>query len=407
MINISIATLKSDIAGMMKGTSIREVKDFYGTARAAAGRMLARISPVETTRIVTMTTPFYDNLQDYPLVSDYKQMIDIRPQANLRQDMPGKSNFKSTTPRQFSERLEANSFSIQWNNMIRTLRAQRLPAGNVVLLDAFDSPTGNGSWSANVDASNLYSEPLNFVQGIGSMGFDLSGSTGAANLLNSTAAVADLSAYRYEDMSLIYFWIPVGYSARFTNFKLLRGESASAYKEATVTSKADGTAFTDGWNLLMFNWNTASTTGTPTNLLNTYRKFSVTYTAGTAITGCLIDSWTDSFGQFYEIEYYSEYLFRTSTGTWINLPTTDSDLANVSPSSYEILKAEMMVDITKQIRVGNIQASELADWRKMLNGDPQSRYIKDPPYHGLYADYLSMFPSSAITTRTQNYDYDL
>lgn len=406
MISITIAQLKSDITPMLRGTSLRQVTDFYGTAAKAANRMLARISPEETRRTVTMTTPFYDNVEDYPLVSDYKRMIDIHPQTN-RQNVPGLSDFSQTTSKQFDERMDSNSFSIRWNNMIRTLRAQRLPKGNVVVLDPCDSPTANGSWSAFTDASNLYTEPLNFVQGNGAIGFDLSGSTGTGYLLNTTAAVVDLSAYRYEDSSMIYFWIPVGFSSRFTNFKLVRGDTASDYKTATVTTKADGTAFTDGWNFLMFNWNSATTTGTPTNLSNNYRKLTVTYTAGSAITGCLIDSWTNSFGELYEMEYYSEYLFRSSTGIWKAVPDSDTDLVNVSPSSYEIFKTEMMVDISQQIRIGAERSNEVADWRLMLNGQPQSRYVKDPPYHGLYGDYAAMYPSSAILTATSTYDFDI
>lgn len=406
MISVTLAQLKSDITPMLRGTSLRQVTDFYGTVARAANRMLARISPEETRRTVTMTTPFYDNLYDYALVSDYKQMLDIRPQAN-RQDMPGRSYFSQTTPRQFDINLDPDSFSIRWNNMIRTLRAARLPAGNVAMLDPFDSATSNGSWSANVDASGLYTEPLNYVQGNSSLGFNLSGSTGSANLLNTTASVVDLSAYNYEDASMIWFWIPVGTSSRFTSFNLIKGDSATAYKSQTVTTKADGTAFSDGWNLLYFSWVTASTTGVPTNTINTYRKFTVTYSAGTAISGCLIDSWTNSFGQLYEIEYYSEYLFRTTAGTWISTPTLDTDLVNVSPSSYEILKAEIMVDITKLIRTGAAQQTELSEWRTQLNGQAQNRYVKDPPYHGLYHDYLSMYPSSAILTRTKTYDFDV
>ncbi len=406
MISISMAQLKSDITPMLKGTSLSQITDFYGTAAKAANRMLSRISPEETRRIVTMTMPLYDNVQDYPLVSDYKRMIDIRPQAN-RQSMPGLSNFKQTTPRQFDEFLSPNSFSIQWNNMIRTIRAQRLPAGNVQLMDSFDTPTSNGSWSVGGDASNIGTQVLNYVEGNGSTSFDLSGSTGTANIVNSTAAVTDLSAYQYQDASMLWYWIPIGYSSRFTSFTLARGENASSYRSATVTTQGDGTAFTDGWNFLVFSWNTGTTTGSPTNTNNTYRKFTINYTAGTAISGCFIDAWSNAFGQLYEIEYYSEYLFRSSSGAWKAVPDAETDLVNVSPSSYEILKTEMMIDITQIIRTGAQRANELADWRMMLNGQPPNRYVKDPQYRGLYADYQANFPSSAIITQTRTYQFDL
>lgn len=406
MITVTLASLKNDITSKMKGTSLREVKDFYGTAAAAANRMLSRIDLEETRRTSVLSTPFYDNVNTYVLPADYGGMIDIYPTAN-RNSQPGRSHYDQTTPRQFSERLTPDSFSIGWNNMVRTLRAQVLPQGNVATMDSFDGPASNGSWSAEGDASGLYTEPLNYVEGNGSLGMNLSGVTGLADILNTTAAVTDLSALRYEDASMLFFYIPSGFVSRFTSFTLRRGSSPTAYIQSTVSTKADGTAFTDGWNFLLFPWNQGAFTGTPDDTKNTYRRFGMTYTAGTAINGCLIDNWTDALGSLYQVEYYSEYLFRTAGGIWIQTPAQDTDLVNVGPNSYEILKTEMMVDITQQIRIGAVRDDELTDWRLQLNGQSESRYVKDPPMHGLYRDYLSNFPSSRILTRTNTYEFDV
>jgi hypothetical protein len=58
MITVNLAQLKSDIAGMLKGTSIREVKNFYDVAASAANRMTGRIDTNETIRTATLATPF-------------------------------------------------------------------------------------------------------------------------------------------------------------------------------------------------------------------------------------------------------------------------------------------------------------------------------------------------------------
>lgn len=407
MLSITLSQLKSDIAPMMKGTSIAQLTDFYGTVARASNRMLARIDPQETIRTATLGSPFWDEVNDYVLATDYKGMIDIRPQAN-RTSQPGNSNFAQTTPRQFLERLSPDSFSIRWNNAVRTLRAQVLPGGNGSVMDTFDSASSNGLWVASNDASGLYTEPLNYVQGNGSLGLNLSGATGVGTLINSTVpAATDLSAFLNEDTSFLFIYIPSGKSSAVTSLALSRGESASAFRTVTITTKADGTAFTDGWNFLKFSWINGSNTGSPTSLTNQYRKFVINSTIGTTITGFLIDSWTNDLGVLYEMEYYSECMFRSAAGTWLYVPTDDTDLINVGPASYEILKTEMMVDITKIVRTGAVMIQELADWRRMLNGDPQSRWVKDPTYHGLYADYLSKFPSSQIVTTTQTYAFDV
>lgn len=406
MLSITLAQLKADIIPMMKGTSLRQVKDFYGTAGKAANRMLARIDPEETRRTMTLASPFYGSQQDYVMADDYKRMIDIRPQTTRRGW--GDSNFGQTTPRQFRERLDANSFSIGWNSMIRTLRAQILPDGNCTMLDTFDSASSNGLWVASADASGLYTEPLNYIQGNGALGMNLSGVAGVGTITNSTVPSAlDLSSYLNEDASFIFLYIPTGYSSRFTSLALSRGDNALNYRTSTVTTRADGTAFQDGWNALLNPWWRGSNTGSPTNTLNTYRVVSIAYTAGTAISGVLLDSWTNDLGKQYEMEYYSEYMFRTAAGVWIAVPTLDTDLVNIGPASYEILKTEMMINITQEIRIGNVRQAALTDWRLMLNGQSQSRYVKDPPYHGLYQDYLSKFPSSAIATVTRLYEFDV
>lgn len=407
MINITIAQLKSDVGLLMKGTSINQIRDFYGTVAMASRRMMGRVDLQEVIRIATLTSPFYDNVNDYALMTDYGGMIDIRPQAN-RIYQPGRSIYSETTPRQFLSRLDQDSFSIRYNNGIRALRAQVLRGCSVITMDTFDSLTGAGSWSGETDASGLYIEPLNYVEGSGSLGFNLSGATGAGDIVNTTAPITDLSADLYEDASVLFVWIPLGTSVRFSSFNLRRGSSVNDYKQVIVTTKADGTAFTDGWNQLLFSWSNATNAGSPDNTKNTYRRFGVVYTTGAAINGVLVDNWTDSLGQLYEAEYYSECMFRNATtGAWQYFPLDDTDIISVGPLSYEILKAEMMVDVTKMVRTGEIQVSELADWRLQLNGQPQTRYVKDPPYHGLYGDYASKFPSSRIVTRTQYYQFDI
>lgn len=407
MLTVTVAQLKADIAQKMKGTSLSKLKDPYGLAGNAADRMLARVDTDETRRTMTLSTPFWENVNDYVLATDYKGMIDIRPQAD-RICQPGDSNYSQTTPRQFNEQLTPDSFSIRWNSMVRTLRAQVLPSGTSITLDTFDGPTGAGSWSAEGDASGLYTEPLNYIQGTASLGFNLSGATGSADIVNTTAPVTDLSAYDFEDASFIYVYLPIGSSAQFTSFELRRGASASSYIKCTVSTKGDGTAFTDGWNFLVFQWSLGQQVGGPVdNTQNTYRRFGIAYATGTAINGFLIDSWTNDLGNLYEMEYYSECLFRSATGAWKYVPTDDTDFINVGPASYEILKTEMMIDVTQIIRQGAIRSAELADWRLMLNGQPQSRYVKDPPYHGLYQDYLLKFPSSRILTVTRLYNFDV
>jgi hypothetical protein len=44
----------------------------------------------------------------------------------------------------------------------------------------------------------------------------------------------------------------------------------------------------------------------------------------------------NSLGFLFDIEYYSKYLFRTSTGTWKETTDSDSDIINLDTESYNI-----------------------------------------------------------------------
>lgn len=411
-LNPTVATLKQDIQDLMKGTSLDQIGDFYGTAAGAANRMVSRVDTEETRRTIPLTTPFYDNVQAYSAPSDFKSMIDLRPQTALfNNDDPEAYGFSGTTSRQFKTRMTWDSFSIKWNNGVRSLQAQRLPNGSVITLDDFASPTSNGSWSGSGDidlVKGIYQELLQYVQGSSSMGFNLTSVTGSATLLNTTAMVADLSANNFEDASAVFFYIPSGFSSRFTSFAFTLGEDIADTYTVTATTQGDGTPFTDGWNFFLLPWSAGSKTGTPTFKSCTFRKIVITYSTGAAINGCLLDSWTDALGDIYVAEYYSECLFRDAiTGAWKYRPTADTDIMNVGVTSYEIFKTEMMIDITRQIRTGTVRQQELTDLRLMLNGATQSRYIKDPNYRGLYSDYVQKFPSSSIPVVTRTYDFDV
>lgn len=407
MINISVGQLKQDITPKLKGTSLSQVKDFYGIVTRAAGRMYARIDPEESRRTFTLSTPFFASVQTYAMATDYKRMIDIRPTTKKRGK--GNSDFGQTNSSQFRKNFKANSFAVQYDNGVRTLQARILPDGNCTVIDPFESASSNGLWVASADAGGLYTEPLNYIQGSSDLGLNLSGVTGVGIITNTTVPAAlDLSSFNWEDTSFIYICFPVGTSSRFTSIQLTKGDDATDYRTASVNQQADGTPFSDGWNFLLFVWQSAAQTGSPTNTKNQYRVLTFNYSIGTAIDGVLVDSWTNDLGKLYEMEYYSEYLFRNaSTGAWQYAPLLDTDLLSVGPALYEILQTEMMIDITQIIRQGAVRTTELADWRLMLNGTAASRYVKDPPYHGLYQDYEQKFPSYAIVETTDYYHFDV
>ena len=59
------------------------------------------------------------------------------------------------------------------------------------------------------------------------------------------------------------------------SLQLRFGSSYSAYYQSSVTAQFTGSAFKQGWNLLGFNWNTATITGSPSTSAIDYLRFQV------------------------------------------------------------------------------------------------------------------------------------
>jgi hypothetical protein len=95
--------------------------------------------------------------------------------------------------------------------------------------------------------------------------------------------------------------------------------------------------------------------------------------------------------------YYSNYLFRSSSGTWQERPTTDSDIINLGPAAYNILFYELCSLLPPEI--GGEDSSFDADYYdRKLNGDGN-----EP---GLYERYGLQYPSEEIQGQSTYYKFD-
>jgi len=326
----SVSDLKNAVARKLHGTTANQLTDFYGLLFDAAVKCLDECDFEETRRTSQLSTPVYGQAAyNATCPSDLKgnRLIDIRPQANrLFNDVP--TQLASQDFDRMKQQVTSGSLvEVDWDTYSKTLRIS-IPALSNVLLNGCDSVTSNGTWSASSGASNIASESIYFVQGSGSLSYSLSGS---GYISNSTMTAVDLT--NYLSRSVLFAWV-YNQSTLPTSFTLSWGSSASAYWSKSVTAQWDGTAFTTGWNLLGFDWQTATTTGSPDETSVTYLKFATTIT-GTA-SPVYFDSVVASLGSIYEIEYYSKYLFRDSSGTFKERVTADTDLVNLDADSYGV-----------------------------------------------------------------------
>lgn len=340
----TISDAKNDLEGILKGTTTNKVRNLYGVFDRAARDILLDADPRETKRTAQIAGAVYDGVYDYTAPADLKgdKVIDVRPQfGRAEAELFGKRY--STDFDRYKGDGE-RKFQVTSRNGVKSIRIDD-PIGGIVTLNECDSITSNGTWAASNDATSLSEDTLYKVSGSASLRFDVSGVGTTATLSNSTMDSVDLSAH--EDVATVFAWMWFPDASKVTNVILRWGTDASNYWTKTVTSQFSG-AFQDGWNLLGFDWDSATETGTGDSSDVKYLLATITYD-GTADTDFRLDSVVSSTGRILDIEYYSKYLFSSSAGTWKERVTDDSDVVNLDVESYPLFLSKAAELCAQQI----------------------------------------------------------
>ena len=331
----SIQNLKNDLSGVLHGTTVNQIQNLDGVINRGARQLLLDLDPQETKRVLEFTNPIFNSVYDYPIAADVKgnKIIDIRPQVRrMPQDVWTQAYnqaFDITKQNIFSQ---ADMFTMNFNTGIKTIRINAPFLNPPIIIDTIEAISQNGTWAVGGTASNLEVNNTNFVQGAGSLQFDVT--VGAGYLENSTLTEVDLSEVENQSSFFTYVYVPTG--ANLTSVNLQIGSSSANYYTSTVTQNQQGVAFVNGWNLCQFIWSSMSSVGSPDASAIDYARITLNMT-GTN-TACKVNGLNSILGSILEYEYYSKYLFRDSTtGAFQETVTDDSNLINLDTESYNLL----------------------------------------------------------------------
>lgn len=389
----TIGQLKTTIASRLHGTTLNKLSDFYTLCRDTAENVLSRIDLMETNRRALLTNAIYDRVYDYSLPEDFKAPSDLKPQTS-QYNTYNNSSLSRTYSRQFNNQKANNQFAIVWENGVQYLRFAKY-INSPLVLNTADSLTANGTWVLGGNASDLELDTLNYIAGTGSLKATVSSPGAVVNAI------------------------------------LRIGNNSANYYEKTITA-GHFEAFKTGWNLCRFDLSDATQTGTVDKTAIDYIRVTVTYNtnqtayyevtlpdvinmsveskdyfsdgavflfldfeSSTSLATLRLDNITAQIGSLYDISYYSTNLFRTSAGVWINQPTVDTDLLNLSTISFKIFEAEMCKIITQQVQ-GAMGAFDFTYWNLQLEGNDN--------VEGLYDQYERMYPSERIESQTDYYN---
>jgi hypothetical protein len=212
-----------------------------------------------------------------------------------------------------------------------------------------DSLTDNGTWSAYNDAANVVLDNDNFVEGSGSIKFDLTGSATTAGIQNTTLDTLDISDF--TNNGSVFVWVYINSTTNLTNFILNIGNDLTTnYYSQTVTATNEGVAFQNGWNLLRFSFASMTENGTVTDTAVDSIRLYMTKSSGKSDDGYRVDDIQLHTGQIYDVVYYSKYPWQSSVGTYIENSTTSTDYINADTDEFDLFVAKGKVEMFRELK---------------------------------------------------------
>ena len=341
----TLLQIKESLIGMAHGSTLNKVRNQEALFERVASKFLTKCKPLETVRIAALSSTVHDDLNDYSLPSDYNALIDLIPQGNRDswdtafRDPAGKFDLqKAIKNRRVS--IEGSEGS----KIIRINWKSRQP----VVAHSMDSLTDNGTWSAVASASGLAVDEIIKRKGNASIKFDIS----ASNDGISNTGLSELDLTNEDEVGDVLLDLYIKNSADLANFNSITGRwgndiTTNYWDGVAQTLQADGSALQVGWNEIKIPWSTATETGTVDVAAVDSLRFI--FSVDAAIADMRIDNVRFSIGRNFDIKYYSKYLFKNTSGTYLSRPSTDEDYVLVDNDSLPIFLYECLIEIAQQM----------------------------------------------------------
>lgn len=377
--------LKNDIVDPIRFLNVSNNLTIRNTINRAARMVLRDLDTMSTKRRAILASKMFDDEFDYPQPTDIKGngLIDLIPQG----ERPISAKLRMTTEQEFDRKktLYNNMVCFSNNSLIDTLRASIDAKDTVLKVANFDSLTEDGSWVLFGDGTNLTADTNNYINGAGSINFDISAAGGTtAGIQNTTLTDIDITDYTADGSAFV--WAYITSTINLTNFILRIGSDDSNYYSMTATDCADDTAFKAGWNLIRFDFLGKSTTGTPDEDATDYVAIYMTKAAGKiSETDYRFDSLSLHTGEYYEALYYSDCPWQSASGTWKANSTADDDYINAQLEDYDLFVFRGKIEVFRELKEWDLLKDAQAEWEYIKKDYAQKNPSETLKYTSRYA----------------------
>jgi len=234
--------------------------------------------------------------------------------------------------------------SVSDDDLGKILRIDGVKGTTRAVIHNMNSVTANGTWAVGTDASNITADTNNYIFGGASLNFDMA--AGAATGFIELTGATQIDLTNHDEVGSIFVWVFIpDYSDAqgdtVTNFILRWGNDSSVFWSRTVTTTNEGETFHDGWQLLRFDWNGATETGTVNPAQIDYVRFTVTKSTSLAAdTDWRVDDIIARVGDIYDVIFYSKFGWTDSAGVYIEESSATTDLVVAHSDEIEIIAAK-------------------------------------------------------------------
>lgn len=293
----------------------------------------------------------YDNVYLYPLPADMNDeaIIDIEKYGDFNKGSG--VNYRKVNLRKFNSNKDLNSFAFDYDYGLRWLKGNFATTHARKQLETMESLTDNGTWTATDDGSAILLVSDNHISG--SYAIQITNTGTANSIVNSTMTAVDISLTNY-----VFVWVYFPTVSTLSNVTILYGSDSSNYYSSSATSPFNQDSFVTGWNLIGVPRSSETTTGSPDEDNIDYVKITANYSSANT-DKIVFDSVFAAQGDGFDLIYNSYYAWRDTGGTWKELSTSDSDLLNVGPDEFDVLKKKVAYEIATQCGVGDTSVSRL------------------------------------------------
>lgn len=257
------------------------------------------------------TLRVFKDILEYPIASDHDELAYLDNMS--REDVGDKiyarrARFFYTSLQQFYEDTasDRNTLAEIWDNGTKFIgvRYKDQDLDKQILSDAED----DADYVASDDASAITEETVNYKKGNQSIRFTVTSSAGTATITNTFTAISDSNYKRKYHFRWVYLdAVPTSIEMR------LQTDGSNYLSSGAITTQFSGQAFqADAWNLIGYDLNTATETGTFNSANIASEKTILT---GAATGTYYIDESSIRAWELFDYYYYGKYMVLTSGAT--------------------------------------------------------------------------------------------